>query len=326
MKPITIPIFISRDVALMQGLTESGDSDYVPTSEWLASFTADERAEIANMSRLYLTTADYASADPVASAARRELAERAVKYAEAAREKAASNARIDAARPRVREYVLAIRIEDAKNYRDEFWPPIGVVGLEYSDLHCYSTRDLGDDETKAHVARLEAERKRQEREDRDARDREYAEKEAQKERARTDALECMRAWAMTRDALVRAATEGYDVSGAVLSDVVNQITPRRPVGRADAGDRLTVLVEGSDDYNAAEWEERKAPSKEAFRIYDAAKLALEGISKPACVATELLRIMRYRAHDESDWTTVVMIRVSCETAGVKDRYVVISAE
>lgn len=143
------------------------------------------------------------------------------------------------------------------------------------------------------------------------------------EAARSEAREAavraeLRAWAVERiDHLARAAAEGYDVEGAVVTHVVEQIR-KSIVGGAGVMAKdadVVTIVEDTPDWDRHSWAERSAPHARVLLARDAVVAAVARVERPSCFAIEVLRAMRIEVEDsdgdEGRKFTGIVVAIEC---------------
>lgn len=140
----------------------------------------------------------------------------------------------------------------------------------------------------------------------------------------------LREYAKTLPHLERAAKEGYEIASAVIDHIANLVTkiappakPRSPFGTTPIPGFI-ILTADTDEWEDAEWEERKAPFSKAFEAFDNMLLHLTTIDTPACVMMTLHRIARFRLNESAQWMTAIVVEVGTEFWN--HRLVVIPAE
>jgi hypothetical protein len=215
---------------------------------------------------------------------------------------------------------------------DEWIQPHPSCGweLQIPGIH-YMSAGARDERIVARVAALRPELERR-RSERDAqlqidKAKRIAAAEA-KEATRKAARESLRQWALASHdpALARAAKDGYDVADAIVGCVAQALADEV------CGE---VSKEGTAHWDRWDYEDRCAPSAEAFAAYDHTKQAIEALDKPAGVNVTLQRIARVTVDaiededgedGEDDIYTAIVIMLDAPSTGCKDRAVIVRVD
>jgi len=335
MESTKLCVYVSQEVALAAGSTRHGSAEYLLTDSDLAELGAEDRATLAASLdhrgdlhygvRLASPEITWATVEP---ALRDSLART---RADLAKRRARDEQEIAKALAAPDEEWMHGWSSDPGSKRVTWEAASYVAGVSLSGLK-------GDPRIKARLASLEPELTRRQREadatwtrqQEEAKARRLATEEAEERRAeeakrvRAQAHAELRAYAREVDHLARAAADGYEVHGAAVDNVAAEI--------AALDEDATVLVDGSPQYEAATWDERRAPRPEAFAVLDRVTKHVASVRYPACVTIDVSRVMRYTApveDDDGDWvagprTTAIIVTVSSPVT--KDRAVVFPAE
>ena len=291
MEKLTIAVYVSREAAVLAGLTSFGASTYAPTAAEVASLTTDERREMltyADGQSLHLT-APAVTWEAIVSAVRAALAKRAAEEAakEARREREIQTALaepVDAWITTTHEGCYCT--DDRGEYALSGKPHSRPVGARVP----WQVRDSDDDPRivarLAHVRdvvlpRLVAEYAVQKAEADRVVAAQRAAAQAEREAYRAAVLALAARWSD----VAPAAREGYDVTGAVLDHVAD-----------DLADAVTDAEHAIDTAAYRDPAERRAPSPE--------NLALR-----ARVAEAVDRANRDLPAAVGQWTTSRVVRI-----------------
>ncbi|NUP12977.1 MAG: hypothetical protein HOW73_43610 [Polyangiaceae bacterium] len=144
-----------------------------------------------------------------------------------------------------------------------------------------------------------------------------AEDKRRKEELTRECSDALRAYAIEHvDHLARAAKDGYEVGAAVIDHLAERI--------GELANGSLVLIDDSKAYADAQWEERKAPHSDAFRVYDEAHDFVKKLAVPRHVHVEVGRIVRFRSNDDLRWSTAVLVYIEC--IATPDRVIVLPVE
>lgn len=297
MQRIVFDVRVTKEAALAALSPHYGDSKYEPSETELPELTRAQ-ALWAESNRIVVAGVNTSWASIKAAIVAGEAEEQKAREERAQEKEAAILAWL--AKP-AEELLL-------RRYTyEEFYVSLGDVDVKdprvaarYADLQAQA-KTLNEAEAVEKAARKEA----QEREE-----------QARKAVAESEMKEFLDA-ALDVPALARARKEGYPVATQLADHVANAV--------ADSLDVDWVLVSGTDEYEAAEWSTRPAPSPEAFAALDRVKAVIAEMRLSPHVDVEVSEIRRYRDCEEGDWRTVVMVQVDYPGA-IKTRYVVVPAE
>lgn len=299
-----VRISVDRAAAIRHGTTEHGEQVVTLTDADLSSLPEEERGALAAATafyepagggRIYSLEIDPArvsfsvsapGVEGVREALRRHIAARAEverRAADAARERAEQD-RVAAA------WALRAPLEELIRSSHALTSPHERIGsMAEAPYHPIPWDAPGlarrRDEVATEVARLNDEARRS----REAREARTAAEKAAAERRREESAAEIRNFALdglAGPAAQRAAREEYDVRGAVIDAVQEQLP------QADA-----VSV----PKDAYEWEERSSPKADAFALLDRIAAAVQAVTrKPASVELSVSRVMRITEPDTDE--------------------------
>ena len=288
MDKISFSVVIPQSVALAAGKTEYGETRYSPTEEELSSISPEERAWLDVNVRSAQNTypaplrldQPQATWDAIMTGVRTRMAAEA---AEQARRAAEHDAAVAA--------LLALP--------DDEWVGNWSLSDRAQRNFVSRVREMdGDSRIAARMAALrpllaavravddEAARARADADAAERRVKANAEADAKAERDAAHAA--LRAWATTIPDLARAATDGYEIRGAVMDRIADAFVD----AAGPPYSTTTTLREGANEYDRTSWEDRSAPSRQAFVRLDAVTAAAAAVAKPECVEIEVRRVQR----------------------------------
>jgi hypothetical protein len=139
----------------------------------------------------------------------------------------------------------------------------------------------------------------------------------------------MRRFASRYEDIARAATEGYDVAGAVVDRIALEFT------RGEFETRATIVRQGTSEFSDLSWVERTAPHASTLALRDRVLARANVIDRPSCVLVLVSRVMRveetvtYKTPSkqtikDKEKFTAILVTLSCVLT--VDRIVIIRAE
>jgi hypothetical protein len=308
---IKIAYTVPQAVALAAGSSRYGAGEFAVSDEQIAELSQGEALHIAE--RRTFTLAGLPSWETVRAAVRESYAALVAKREESARAEAKAVAVAE------REIARVLALPDEA---------FAIGPWDACLPHC-EERSLvsAHPEVRARVAALRERGEERARErTRLAREADAA-REAAKEAKEAAFVEACKRFALGVPDLARAASENYNVTGAVLAHVAGQVA--RAKEALDPRPAGVVLRDGTKAWEEYTWEEQATPNARAFEVYDAVKAHLETLAKPDGLVVRLDRIMRItKTYEYNDslvhkYTGVV---VWLAGPGQKDRVVVLDTE
>ena len=131
--------------------------------------------------------------------------------------------------------------------------------------------------------------------------------------------EDLREWALHRPELARQVREGYDVTSAVIGEVIKDAL----IALVDFGSTV-LLVEDTPAFHEARWEDRKNPRLRALELRDQVEAIMRKIDRPFVMNIQVSRVVHYQAHRDAAYQTACLVDI--ETPGAGSRVLVVSCE